>query len=135
MELHLIRTAFDTEALASIILINGKPSYASLENITKHIPEGRYPINMRYEGSMYPRYLANYKTDGMIWVRDVPDRTFIYIHIGNWAKHSDGCILIAREASTTGGIHSIHYSTDAYKEFHALIKKTLQIESIFLTIS
>lgn len=59
------------------------------------IPAGEYPVEIR----MSPKYGKIY------WVKDVPDRTFILIHWGNWAgdeskgykSNVNGCILLGKQ--------------------------------------
>jgi len=59
------------------------------------IPKGSYEVKMR----LSPKYGQAY------WVSDVPDRSFILIHSGNWAgdkskgfkTHVNGCILLGQK--------------------------------------
>lgn len=58
------------------------------------IPAGRYRIGYREEGGMHNRYSKKFPWHtGMLWLRDVPGFTFVYIHYGNYEKDTDGCIL------------------------------------------
>ena len=68
------------------------------------IPAGTYQIKLRAEGSTYERYVAKYGArhkKGMLWLQNVPNYEWIYIHIGN--KHADtaGCLLVG------GGIMTV----------------------------
>lgn len=51
------------------------------------IPSGRYKVKRRYS----PRYKAHFH------VLDVPDRDFILIHVGNFRKNTEGCLLVGRD--------------------------------------
>lgn len=65
------------------------------------IPAGRYQIKLRSEGGMHGRYSAKFPWhQGMLWLQDVPDFTFVYIHYGNYEKDTDGCILIGDGAQS-----------------------------------
>jgi len=59
------------------------------------IPKGEYKVDIRIS----PRYGKIY------WVKEVPNRSFILIHSGNWAgdvnkgykTHVNGCILLGQK--------------------------------------
>ena len=103
------------------------------------IPAGRYPIKIRKEGSMYPRYLKKYGTDGMIHIQNVPNFTWVYIHVGDGEEDTDGCIIIGRNLIRTYNdfttIQTIGASSALYKEFHALVYRKIKLgEKIFINI-
>lgn len=64
------------------------------------IPEGVYTLKKRYSP------IVQSSTDGEFgkgWeVTDVPSRTYIMIHPGNWDKDTAGCILPGRHFSWHG---------------------------------
>jgi len=65
------------------------------------IPAGRYKIELRNEGGMTQRYAQKFDFHrGMLWLQDVPDFTFVYVHYGNYEKDTDGCILIGDGAQS-----------------------------------
>lgn len=65
------------------------------------IPAGRYKIELRTEGGMHQRYSNKFDWHrGMLWLRNVPDFTFVYIHYGNYEKDTDGCILVGDGAQS-----------------------------------
>ncbi len=50
------------------------------------IPAGTYEITLRKEGGMYQSYTERFGSDfnkGMLWVRNVYNFEYIYIHVGN----------------------------------------------------
>jgi hypothetical protein len=86
------------------------------------IPEGKYTcekISSPSHGSCFE-------------VRDVPKRSHILFHKGNWpSKDSEGCILIAESFDILDGREAIGDSRHGFKEFMV----TLQYEKEFhLTI-
>lgn len=60
------------------------------------IPAGRYKLELRNEGGMTQRYAARFPNmhRGMLWLRHVPMFEWVYIHIGNTARDTEGCILV-----------------------------------------
>lgn len=63
------------------------------------IPAGVYAIQVRQAGGFHNRYSkpehwAHDFHRGMLWLRDVPNFEWIYIHPGNNPDHSSGCILV-----------------------------------------
>lgn len=59
------------------------------------IPEGSYEIKFRTEGGMHSRYSKSYHYHrGMLWLQDVPNFEWIYIHPGKTDDHTSGCILV-----------------------------------------
>lgn len=81
------------------------------------IPEGVYPVGIR----LSPKY-------GQIYhVKEVPGRTFILIHSGNWAgdtrkgykSHVNGCILLGKQRGTLQGQVAVLNSRITVKNFMA----------------
>lgn len=58
------------------------------------IPAGSYPLTLRTVGGFHSDYAKRFSWHiGMIWVRNVPGRSFILHHIGNKDKDTRGCTL------------------------------------------
>jgi hypothetical protein len=83
------------------------------------IPAGSYNIDLRSEGGMTQRYGARYPEIhvGMLWLRHVPLFEFIYIHVGNSAADTNGCILVGMRR----GDDRIYESRDAYRMIYPKI--------------
>lgn len=98
------------------------------------IPAGVYEIKLRPLGESrldekYAERFDFYK--GQLWLQDVPNFTYIYIHCGNTEKHTDGCPLIGlkRFATTIGN------SRDAYRKFYPMVIAALDAgEEIFIHV-
>jgi len=79
------------------------------------IPAGEYPVKIRIS----PKYGQIY------WVKDVPKRTFILIHSGNWAgdttkgyrTHVNGCILLGQKRGILAGQWAVLNSRITVKRF------------------
>ncbi|KKM85640.1 hypothetical protein LCGC14_1287070 [marine sediment metagenome] len=60
------------------------------------IPAGIYELKLRTEGSLTKRYELRFPDihEGMIWLQDVPNFKWIYLHCGNDDDDTDGCVLV-----------------------------------------
>ena len=95
INLLLIRDTFSENSVIGELFLNGERMCDTLENPwldnqrnISCVPEGEYPVRLRL-----PRESAT--RDYMhLLVKDVPDRDYILIHIGNSAKDTRGCILV-----------------------------------------
>lgn len=100
------------------------------------IPAGRYRIKLRKEGGMHGRYSDKFDWHrGMLWLQDVPDFTFVYIHYGNYEKDTDGCILTGDGAQSNvlddGMVMS---SVAAYTRLYAEIIDEVENGEAWITI-
>lgn len=59
------------------------------------IPPGTYEVKLRTDSAKFQKYYDRFPDfhRGMLWLQDVPEFEFIYIHVGNKESHTDGCIL------------------------------------------
>lgn len=84
------------------------------------IPAGRYEIKLRTSGGMNEKYKKVYKFHrGMLWLQNVPNFEFIYIHVGNNDDHTSGCILVG--CSHLIGENKILFSALAYQRLYEFI--------------
>jgi hypothetical protein len=92
------------------------------------IPAGSYSVKVR----LSPKYGQAY------WVSDVPDRSFILIHSGNWAgdtsknfkTHVNGCILLGKQRGLLAGQLAVLNSRITVKRF----QNKLQLQPFTLNI-
>mgnify|MGYP003646234655 FL=1 len=95
INLLLIRDTFSKNSVIGELFLNGERICDTLENPwldnqrnISCIPEGVYDVRLRL-----PRESAT--RDYMhLLVKDVPNRDYILLHIGNTAKDTSGCILV-----------------------------------------
>lgn len=101
------------------------------------IPAGRYKIELRTEGGMHGRYSKKFSWHrGMLWLQDVPDFTWVYIHYGNYEKDTDGCILVGDGAQSNaledGMVMS---SVAAYTRIYERIMQAMDAgEEVWITV-
>lgn len=62
------------------------------------IPAGTYNVGVRKEGGFHARYSQDRRVRdihrGMLHIQNVPNFQWILIHIGNFEKDTDGCLLV-----------------------------------------
>ena len=102
------------------------------------IPPGRYQIKLRTEDSpMNARYHERFQWHrGMLWLQDVPDFTYIYIHPGNKDNHTDGCILVGDgQISNVSEFGQVTSSVTAYRRlYHKIVEALGNGEEVWIEI-
>ena len=102
-EIHLHRQIHTDESTIGYMDVFGEGVWTLEDPRRQHkvfgetrIPAGHYRLELRTEGGMSTRYAARFPNmhRGMIWLRSVPMFEWVYIHIGNTAKDTEGCILV-----------------------------------------
>jgi len=84
------------------------------------IPAGMYKVNIRIS----PKYGRIY------WILEVPDRSYILIHSGNWAgdvskglkTHTNGCILLGKYTGILQGQQAVLCSRPTITKFMNLLQ-------------
>jgi hypothetical protein len=100
------------------------------------IPAGRYQIKMRNEGTMVKRYKEKFHWHGgMLWLQDVPGFEWVYIHIGNYVRDTEGCILVGEKPVTDPLLPMIGSSTGAYVLLYKEIERALNAgEEVWISV-
>jgi len=127
------------DSLIGTLAINGD-IVATLEDIHREekiygetaIPAGTYELKLRHEGGFDVRYKRKFSAmhKGMLWLQDVPGFEWIYIHVGNYAKDTEGCILVGNKANES----YIEQSVSAYKRIYPKIVKMIEEEGCQIEI-
>lgn len=95
------------------------------------IPEGTYPLTLRFSPSHSPRYGHD-----MIAVNNVPGFTGILIHKGNTEKDTAGCPLVGNMLQfKPGGNNYLGESTLAYDRIYPIISEAIKKEPTYLIVS
>ena len=95
INLLLIRDTFTENSTLGELFLNGERICDTLENSwidnirnISCIPRGQYKVRLRYPRESGTRDYLH------LLVKDVPERDYILIHIGNTPKDTRGCILV-----------------------------------------
>lgn len=101
------------------ILDHDHPPIFTLENplratsVDSRIPGGEY-ICTPYSGTKY---------QDVYLVKDVPGRSAILFHWGNFERHTEGCILLGLGSGMMNAEPAVMQSRDAFAIFRAVIGK------------
>ena len=123
MKLRLERFDHDDDTSLGLLFVDGEFFCFTLEDQPQNvkvpgetrIPAGTYDIRLRDEGGVSKKYAAKFPGlhKGMLWLQDVPEFEWIYIHIGNTDDHTSGCILVGGICNAMN--MSLAQSTSAYE--------------------
>lgn len=78
------------------------------------IPSGTYAATLRYDKSDKWR----------IELKDVPERSGIQIHVGNWTREIQGCVLVGAKLASDGCSIQAGTSKPAYDDLRRAFYKT-----------
>jgi hypothetical protein len=135
MKITVQRYSTSDESTLGLLSIDGRFYCYTLEDAwhmvkqegVTRIPEGIYEVQLRNGGGMTQRYAKRFPFhQGMLWLRQVPDYSWVYIHTGNKAKHSKGCLLVGMTANcnkTQDGF--VGNSSAAYKMIYCPISQAI----------
>lgn len=107
------------------------PQDTKIAGITR-IPAGRYRVKYREVLSPLTQTYRN-KYDWFSWhleLQDVPDYNNVYIHIGNYSKDTDGCILVGTKFVPE--MKMVSQSVLAFEELYDYLKDK---SDIWITIT
>jgi len=99
------------------------------------IPEGIYEIKLRKEGTLYKKYSERFhKPHPMLWLQNVPNFEYVYLHIGNLVSETNGCVLVG-DSYVLKEDYELKDSLKVYIPLHDLIVFLLKKEKVFIEIS
>ncbi len=129
------------------LLLNDEPFLFTLEdkcilvnqekiNGQTAIPAGSYQLKLRLTASpMNVKYKKHFNDmhEGMLWLKDVPGFKYVYIHVGNYKKDTEGCILVGSKHDYK--TNAVLHSRMAYVRLYRLIIKAFNDgERVHVTI-
>ena len=136
MIIDLQRISHTSESTIGALSIDGAFSCWTIEDAwhvakipgATRIPEGAYDMHLRTSGGLTQRYHKRFGEmhHGMLWLQDVPDFTWVYIHTGNRARDSEGCILVGDTAKNNQlGEGYVGSSAQAYRRIYTPIAQAI----------
>ena len=144
LTLTLIRYAATNDSTLGMLFVDSKFSCWILEDgyrILKvygktRIRAGTYEIKLRPAGGWYKKMTARFKKEHpMMWLKNVPDFTYIYIHPGNKVRQTLGCLLTGSDYHFTEGNYAVSESTKSYLKLRAVVMARKKLfEKVFITI-
>lgn len=126
MNLEIIRYGFGRDSTLGRLAVDGVFECFTLEDQRRFgekikgetcIPPGRYEIILRTAGALHEKYKVRFPEihRGMMWLQEVPDFSWIYLHIGNTDDDTKGCPLVGRiPVCLPDGEFQVLESTAAY---------------------
>ena len=144
MKILVNRFASSDDATLSKVLVNDFFECYGLEDEYRkdkianetRIPAGTYEIKLRTEGGFHNRHKKlDWCKDwhrGMLWLQDVPGFEWIYIHPGNTADHTSGCLLVGDTMDL--GAMIIGNSRTAYERIYKLVTNVINDEEVVITL-
>ena len=86
------------------------------------IPTGDYPLRKKASGRFYKRYSKRYDHKYVCQICEVPGRSQVLLHIGNFCKDSHGCVLVGlRCRGEACEEKMLLASADGYKVWYELV--------------
>ena len=121
MKLTLIRVDVTDHGIFGHLSCDGDPfNCLTLERHDIDIPCGTYRVT-----------LYNSPEHGVVpLLNDVPNRSMIEMHEGNFEENSKGCILVGKDRTTIMGKDAISNSKDTLKELMTVLNKNYKDISI-----
>ncbi len=131
-------TLFDTTGLPAFLcyVLEDQFNEPKIPGETR-IPPGRYQIKFRDEGGMILRYCNRFSWHrGMLWLQDVPDFQYVYIHVGNKDDDTDGCLLVGDgQISNVTERGAVTTSVAAYRRLYETIAAALDAgDEVWITV-
>lgn len=125
MKVELVRYGFGNGSTLGRLYIDGVFQCYTLEDAARVvkvdgqtcIPEGTYALSLRTKGSVTIEYMKLYPTmhRGMLWLVNVPDFEYVYLHRGNTPADTKGCLLVGLHCSMDSGEFVLQESAKAYE--------------------
>lgn len=109
--IEIKRVSHNTSSLTGELFVNGSFLSHTLElpwnnnrSFISSIPSGTYDALLRYDKNDKWR----------LQLTNVPDRSGVQIHIGNWPSQIEGCVLVGNKVNNPS--NSLEQSSEAYKK-------------------
>jgi len=138
MFLTVIRYSETAESTLGVLLIDGYFGCYLLEPPPgKRIPGGIYTLGLLNLGRLHNKYKKDFPDihQGMILIKNVPGRSGVEIHIGNWVTQTTACLLTGDKSNNNQlGPAELLDSTKAYLRIYPPIRDEILTSEVKLLI-
>src|SRR5690606_32791950 len=140
VEIHVKRVRQGKNSTLSELYIDGEYTCYVLEDSVRDekikgstaIPAGRYKLEFNRYGAMNGRYKRMFPKfhRGMIELKDIPNFSYVYIHIGNTYADTAGCLLVGNTMryDKDWGEYEIYQSKKAYAMLYRRLAAMMEKE-------
>ncbi|KKX46931.1 DUF5675 family protein [Sphingobacterium sp. IITKGP-BTPF85] len=145
MNLTLIRTQQGKESTLSELYLDGEFVGYGLEDAVREnkikgstaIPSGKYRLGFNTYGAMNARYRKRFPElhRGMIEILDIPNFSYVYIHIGNNIGDTSGCVLVGNKMALLDGDYEIYQSQRAYVKLYEKLVEMMLKGHVFIEVT
>ncbi|MEN5435591.1 DUF5675 family protein [Sphingobacterium faecium] len=145
MNLTLIRTQQGKESTLSELYLDGEFVGYGLEDAVREnkikgstaIPSDKYRLGFNTYGAMNARYRKRFPElhRGMIEILDIPNFSYVYIHIGNNIGDTSGCVLVGNKMALVDGDYEIYQSQSAYVKLYEKLVEMMLKGHVFIEVT
>ena len=125
-EVHLIRSRHQfTQTLGNLFVIENNEVLFSCKTLELPYRDNERSISSIPEGKYFLKYEYSPKFKRHLWsVKNVPDRSGIRIHVGNYHTQINGCILLGKNFIdiNNDGVLDITESSKTINKFHKIME-------------
>lgn len=149
MEIEFNRIINHEKCTVSQVFIDGEHFGFGMEDPHKdvkvrgvtRIPAGRYRVEYRITPEPSPK-TAHYRKkyswfNDHLMLQDVANFQYVYIHIGNTHKDTDGCLLVGADVAEDNFYgFRIGRSTDKFQQLYQMAAQEISIgKKVFITVN
>ena len=115
-------------ATRELLCFTAEDAYRATKRVGEtRIPPGSYRVELRDAGGMHAEYAKRFAFHrGMLWIRNVPGFQWIYLHVGNTARDTAGCVLVGEDRDESR--RSVRRSVEAYTRIYPRIADAIEAD-------
>lgn len=100
------------------------------------IPAGNYSLVLNTYGAMNARYKRRFPDlhQGMIEIKEIPNYSYVYIHIGNNIGDTSGCILVGNSYELIDGDYELRKSKKAYISLYKMLIDKMAYDAVCVQV-
>lgn len=144
MILELMRYGFALDSTLGRLYVDRREECFTLEDEKREvkvpgetaIPAGTYPVAIRHGSPKFGHYDERWEWhNGMLWLQDVPDFSWVYIHPGVSDDDTAGCILPGvHPVVHPDGEFGVSRSREAYRKLYLKVRGAVDDGGVEMTV-